>query len=426
MAVARPRVVILGCGYAGLTMAQNLDHPNFEVTVIERQPTFFHNQAALRACADSTFINKCFIPYDKSFKHVKIIHKTVVEVTADKVIVEGADEPITFDYLVLATGSTYPHPGKTSGKESLEDAKARYEETGKKIKDAQKILIVGGGPVGVELAGEIADHYPKKEITLVHSHDKLLQGPYSDGLRAKLLGKLQKELKVTVILGEKVQRQDEAENTNIKKEEIKIESMEDEKADKTEIKETETKEDTEEKKEEIKEGKEEIKEVKEEVKEGKANTKTYTTDKGRNIETDLAIFCGGSVLNNQFLRPHLANVLDEQGFVKVNPQLQVEGFQNIFCIGDLNNFKETKVALHAEKHASIVASNIKALQNRKSLTAYKGMPIMILVTLGRTNGAAQFPGIVLGGTVTSMIKGKGLFVPRMWGILKMKQQYLQM
>jgi len=414
MAVARPRIVIIGCGYAGLAMARKLDTPNLEVTVIERQPTFFHNHAALRACVDSQFINKCFIPYDKAFKHAKIIHKTVVEVTADKVIVEGPEEPITFDYLVLATGSTYAHPGKTSGTESLEDAKSRYEQTGKNIKDAQRILIVGGGPVGVELAGEIADHYPKKEITLVHSHEKLLQGPYSDALRSRLLGKLQKELKVTVILGEKVLRQDEAQNN--KKEEIKIESMEDEKAEKTEI--TETKD--EEPKEEPKEGKQEIKEEKE-PKRDNANTKTYTTDKGRNIETDLAIFCGGSQLNNQFLRANLANVLDEEGFVKVNPQLQVEGFQNIFCIGDLNNFKETKVALHAEKHAAVVADNIKALQNRKSLTAYTGMTIMILVTLGRSNGAAQFPGMVLGGTVTSMIKGKGLFVPRMWAILKMKQ-----
>jgi len=35
------------------------------------------------------------------------------------------------------------------------------------IKDAQKILIIGGGPVGVELAGEIRAFYPAKEVTLV-------------------------------------------------------------------------------------------------------------------------------------------------------------------------------------------------------------------------------------------------------------------
>lgn len=44
-----------------------------------------------------------------------------------------------------------------------------------KIKGAKSILIVGGGPTGVELAGEIAFDYPEKDVTLVHNGYRLLE-----------------------------------------------------------------------------------------------------------------------------------------------------------------------------------------------------------------------------------------------------------
>lgn len=44
-----------------------------------------------------------------------------------------------------------------------------------KIKGANSILIIGGGPTGVELAGEIAFDYPGKDVTLVHNGFRLLQ-----------------------------------------------------------------------------------------------------------------------------------------------------------------------------------------------------------------------------------------------------------
>src|SRR4051812_38258350 len=43
------------------------------------------------------------------------------------------------------------------------------------IEKAKRIVVIGGGPVGVELTGEIAQKYPDKVITLVHAHDRLMQ-----------------------------------------------------------------------------------------------------------------------------------------------------------------------------------------------------------------------------------------------------------
>ena len=44
-----------------------------------------------------------------------------------------------------------------------------YGETFEAIKDAHRITVIGGGPVGIELVGEIKAAYPTKEITLIHN-----------------------------------------------------------------------------------------------------------------------------------------------------------------------------------------------------------------------------------------------------------------
>jgi apoptosis-inducing factor 2 len=44
-----------------------------------------------------------------------------------------------------------------------------YLETNATLEEANKVLILGGGPVGVEAAAEIKIKYPNKEVTLVHT-----------------------------------------------------------------------------------------------------------------------------------------------------------------------------------------------------------------------------------------------------------------
>ena len=43
------------------------------------------------------------------------------------------------------------------------------------LKAADSVLIIGGGPVGLELAGEIATDMPSKKVTLVHSGQNILE-----------------------------------------------------------------------------------------------------------------------------------------------------------------------------------------------------------------------------------------------------------
>jgi apoptosis-inducing factor 2 len=143
------KVLVIGGGYSGTAIAKLLDR-DFDVTLIEKQETFFHNLGALRAAVKPNWLDKIFIPYDGLLKRGKVLHSLVTEVTPDKIQLDTG-ETLGFDYLVLATGSSYPFPGKMSASD-VEGSKQSILHLSEKIRAAQQVLIVGGGPVGVEIA----------------------------------------------------------------------------------------------------------------------------------------------------------------------------------------------------------------------------------------------------------------------------------
>ncbi|KAK1369856.1 hypothetical protein POM88_035948 [Heracleum sosnowskyi] len=81
--------------------------------------------------------------------------------------------PMTILSLPLVTTShTRKQEPRDSNSSIQDNGIANYE----KIKSSRSILIVvGGGPTGVELAGEIAVDFPEKKVTLVHNGSRLLE-----------------------------------------------------------------------------------------------------------------------------------------------------------------------------------------------------------------------------------------------------------
>ena len=75
------------------------------------------------------------------------------------------------------------------------------------VAKSERIVVIGGGPVGLELAGELATDYPNKKITIMHNREQILDDrmaskfvkKISDGLRA---------LKIETVLGERVDMDD--------------------------------------------------------------------------------------------------------------------------------------------------------------------------------------------------------------------------
>jgi len=87
----------------------------------------------------------------------------------------ASGEAITFDYAAICTGSDYPSAfGKASGAPTVADRLAQFHATAAAIRAAPAVVVVGGGPSGVEVAGEIATDFPNTPLMLVHPGPRLL------------------------------------------------------------------------------------------------------------------------------------------------------------------------------------------------------------------------------------------------------------
>src|SRR5690606_24430850 len=88
------------------------------------------------------------------------------------------------DYTGLASGSSYPYPAKP-GADSTAEALDDLRRTHKELAGAGRVLIIGAGPVGLELAGEIKEVWPHKQVTIVDPAGELLPG-YEPEMRRDL------------------------------------------------------------------------------------------------------------------------------------------------------------------------------------------------------------------------------------------------
>ena len=178
------RVAVIGGGYGGVTVAKGLD-PIADVVLIEQKDQFVHHAAALRAAVDTVWEHAIFMPYTNLLHRGEVVRGTVSRVDGTTVHVFGHD-PIEADYVVFATGSTYPFPAKYSSYRSSV-AKARLEQLHENLGRARSVMIVGGGTVGIELTGELANAFPGLDITIVEASDQILGTPgYTDALRNEI------------------------------------------------------------------------------------------------------------------------------------------------------------------------------------------------------------------------------------------------
>jgi NADH dehydrogenase len=189
----RPRVVILGGGFAGVGAAQKLKKAAADVVLIDHhdyhtfQPLLYQLATGL---LETTGVGHSLrdLVHDQGNA---TIHKTAVTaLDLDERTVQFAEiEPLSYDYLVLALGAEVNFFGTDGAAEhafpmyTLSDAVrlkehvlARWEEADKKpalIDDgALNIVVVGGGPTGVETAGAMAELY---RGDLAHDYPKVPQ-----------------------------------------------------------------------------------------------------------------------------------------------------------------------------------------------------------------------------------------------------------
>ncbi|KAF5446325.1 hypothetical protein F2P56_031960 [Juglans regia] len=340
---AKKRVVVVGGGVGGSVLAHSLQSV-VDVVLIDQKEYYEIPWASLRSMVEPSFAERSVINHSDYLPSVQIITSAATNITDEEVITAGGNT-VAYDYLVIATGHSEPLP--RSREERLNEYRADFE----KIKSANSVLIVGGGPTGVELAGEIAVDFPGKKVILVHRGTRLLEfiGPKAsrralDWLVAK---------KVEVILNQSV-------NLNFSSDGI------------------------------------------------------FQTSAGETITADCHFVCTGKPVGSSWIKETiLRDSLDIHERLMVDKHLRVRGRNNIFAIGDITDVKEIKQGYLVQSHAQVTAKNIKKLimgASESKLAAYKTGSDMALVSLGRKQGVAQFPIMTISGCIPGLIKSGDLFV----------------
>ena len=187
-----PHVVILGGGFGGLNATRALARAPVRVTLVDRanhhvfQPLLYQVAAASLSGPDIAAPLRHIVRRQRNVT-VWMEEVTGIDLAARRV--QAGAQTITYDYLVVATGSTHAYFGHDAweefapGLKTMNDALAIRRrilsafEAAEREPDAVKraewlaFVIVGAGPTGVELAGtlaEIAHHTLPREFRIAH------------------------------------------------------------------------------------------------------------------------------------------------------------------------------------------------------------------------------------------------------------------
>ncbi|MDP3966097.1 MAG: FAD-dependent oxidoreductase [archaeon] len=164
------RVVIIGGGFTGANTAKILEK-NFEVMLIDTKDYFEFTPSILKTLTNPELFNKIKLNHRDYLKKSRLVLGKAEKISKNSVFVNGRE--IFFDYLVIAAGSSYETPLKNHNSSPISKLN-NIEGIHKKIEFFKKIVIVGGGPVGVELASELITFYPGKEVVLFTSSGSLI------------------------------------------------------------------------------------------------------------------------------------------------------------------------------------------------------------------------------------------------------------
>jgi NADH dehydrogenase len=362
------KIVIVGAGFGGLKLAQAFgSKKGFDVTLIDRfnfhqfQPLFYQVATCGLDASNISF------PLRKAFQKDSNVHIRMADVksidTANNKVIADIDE-FTYDILILATGANTnyfgnqqlidnTYPMKTTVEalqikyrllQNIEDA--IYVKDEQILKSLLTVVIVGGGPTGVEMSGAIADmrrfvlprDYPeidfknKMRIFLLEGGPELL-GPMSERSSEQSLKYLQR---------------------------LGVEVMTD-----TIVKDF--------------------------------DGKTVTTTKGKTISSSLVVWAAGVIGSLPF--GFDKDLIVRGNRIKVDRYNKILGLENVYAIGDVA-YMETEKYPHGHPQvasvpiaqAKVLADNLKKIKsNKTNLKPFEYHDKGSMATVGRNLAVVDIP-----------------------------------
>ncbi|WP_026555597.1 NAD(P)/FAD-dependent oxidoreductase [Arthrobacter sp. 35W] len=357
----QPSVVVIGGGYGGINVAKALDG-HAAVTLVEPKDAFVHNIAALRSVVQPDFLPRMFLPYGRLLARGTVVRDRAVMVDG-RTVELASGRRMEPDVIVLATGSSYPFPAKTDDVETAA-AIRRYGAAHSNLGRAGTVMLLGAGAVGLEFAGEIAAAWPGKEIVLVDQAEHILPGPYDQRLRDEINRQLA-ALGIGQAMGSP------------------LTALPGPAA-------------------------------------GELSPFTVTTTAGTRIEADIWFRCYGIAPQTSYLAGDLAAARTADGYLRVDSDLRVPGFGNVYALGDIAAIDVNKAGV-AGRQAAVVAGNIiHQLTGEGGPARYTPSQPVIILPLGPRGGSGQLPnGEIASAEMISRIKGQDMMIDRYAEILNL-------
>lgn len=379
------RVVIVGGGFGGLTLANKLRNSGMQVVLIDKnnyhqfQPLIYQVASAGMEPSSISF------PFRKLFQGRKNFYFRMAEMRAifpEKKLIQTSIGKVDYDYLVLAAGTTTNFFGNEHIAEEAMPMKNVAEAMGlqnailsnlersvtcateQERQELLNVVVVGGGATGVEVSGVISEmkrfvlphDYPdlnpgKMNIYLIEAGDRLLSGMSKDSsLKAE---EFLRRMGVNVLLNKRVE--------DYKNHKVIL-------ADGSEI-----------------------------------ATRTFIWVSG------VAGVGIGNLDNSHFGRGHR---------IKVDAYNRVEGLDNVFAIGDICLQTSEKdypnghpqLAQVAIQQGNLFAKNIGRIESGKELRPFHYKNLGSMATVGRNKAVAEF----------SSVKMQGWFAWVMWLVVHLR------
>ncbi|HTB82690.1 MAG TPA: NAD(P)/FAD-dependent oxidoreductase [Candidatus Sulfotelmatobacter sp.] len=367
------RVVVLGAGFGGLTFCQHFKNPQADITLVDRtnhhlfQPLLYQVATAGLSAPEIAQPIRSIL---SERKNITVLLDQVVDLNPAKREVTLTTKVLPYDYLVLALGGCnnyFGHPEWEKfapGLKTLDDAvrirsrvllafeHAENTDESAEHQRLMTIVIIGGGPTGVELAGafaELARHVLRRDfrhIDPAHAKIILIEGAprilshLAEDLSQSAAQQL-KKLGVQIRLGTRVK--------NIRAGEVELES-------------------------------------------------------GETIRAENILWAAG--VSATPLTQKLGVELDRAGRVKVNPDLSLPGHPEIFAVGDMalvlqeNGQPVPGVSPAAMQMARHVANIIEGeMDGQGARLPFKYWDKGTMATIGRSKAVAQIGNIKLTGFI---------------------------